>query len=250
MYSRSAYGGMMGNLTIELNTKANMSPVSKEELISSTYSLLETLDILYKSSRGLCDCDVSCGAVDWSGSESERKLVEESKVWTYLEPMWSYAEEGMLSPSLSNTDIGDVIGDLVKWLSAVESISEHCGEINQVPIIKVLTKFLARIKLEFGINFDEGKEISFIAGLEDMAVFPSWLPQVDEQYLTTVEMALLAGTSNIRSVRNSQYDKDNPLHFFKEGKKVLVKTDVAKQWLNHRRGFVPTKLNKNETTVH
>ena len=241
----------MSNLTIEIGTRRDLSPVGKEELIASTYSLLMTLEILYQSSHGRCVCDVSCGVIDYARAEKERTLVEESLVWSYLEPMWLYAEEGVLSPKLQNTHIEDVVGDLVKWLSAVESISEYCGEITQTPIIKVLTKFLARLKLDFNIDFSVGKDIPYVAGLcSGDSLYIDWLPQVDNKYLTVVELALLGGTSNIRTVRNAQYDKVNPLHFFKEGKKVFVKIEVARQWLDQRRSFVATQMENNIDIIH
>jgi hypothetical protein len=241
----------MGKLTVEIGTRRDLSSVSKEELMASTFSLLQILEILFLSSRGKCECDISCGVIDWTGKEEEINLVEKSMVWAYIEPMWLYTEKGFLTPKLQNLHIEDIIGDLVKWLSSVESISEYCGEITQIPIIKVLTKYLARIKLDFDIDFSTCKDVPYIKGLySGQDIYISWLPQVDAKYLTIVEMALLAGTSNIRSVRNAQYDKDNPLQFFKKGKKVLVKVEVARHWLNQRRGFVTTNIINDDDIIH
>lgn len=233
----------MNNLSIEIGKKCSLSPVTKEELMSSTYSLLSILRILNDSCYGLCDCFTSGGAVEWSASLEEKELVEKSVPWSYLLPMWLYAEKGELTPLAYGVHLDDAIGDLVKWLCAIGPISEYSGEDSCTPILKVITKFFARLKLDFDLDLNEGKKINELPSIEDgcITINSGWLPQIDNKYLTVVEVALLAGISNIRTVRNAQYDKENPLHFFKEGRKVLVKNEAAKKWLLLRRGYIPTK---------
>ena len=241
----------MSSFSIEIWTKKSLLPVTKEELISSTYSLLETLRILSDSSRGLCECGISCREVEWSATEEEMKLVQSSTPWSYLLPMWLYAEQGELTSLPKGVHLDDAVADLVKWLCAIESISEHSGEYTYTPILKVIIKFFARLKLDFNIELDVGGEVPLFHDIENgcMSIEEGWLPQVHCKYLSVVEVALLAGVSNIRTVRNAQYDKENPLHFFKEDKKVLVTTDTANKWLSLRRGYVVTKNTINKKKI-
>ncbi|WP_350979935.1 hypothetical protein, partial [Shewanella sp. AC34-MNA-CIBAN-0136] len=64
-----------------------------------------------------------------------------------------------------------------------------------------------------------------------------WFPQFSEDNFTLVELALLAGMKNIRTVRNAQYDKEEPLSFIKTGGQVLVTREHAVAWLAKRKGF-------------
>ena len=66
-------------------------------------------------------------------------------------------------------------------------------------------------------------------------------PDTHIKHLTLVELALLAGMSNIRSVRNAQFSKTDPLSFMKDGAQVLITVDEARRWLQGRNGFVPTQ---------
>jgi hypothetical protein len=242
MYSVSAYGASMKTLTIEINTKEDLQPVKVAQLKSSTYSVLKTLQILTDSSQNKCECDVSCGAIEWDKTPEEINFVEQSAIWSYLTSMWAFAEGGELVRFSEHLD--DAVGDLIKWLSAVEPISDYSGGNAHTPILKIIIKFFARIKLEFGIDLSEGGDVGLFPELSSgcIAINAGWLPQVGDKHLTIVEMALLAGVSNIRTVRNAQYDKENPLKFLKEGKKVQVETDIARAWLVKRRGYVATNL--------
>lgn len=242
----------MGNFSIELGTQQNLSPVKEEELMAATFSMLKTLRILSDSSFGLCECDVSCGAVDWSGTSEERELVEQSICWHYLHPLWLYAEQGEMTRLPDGIHLDDAIGDLVKWLCAIQPINEYSGDNTYTPILKVITKFFARLKIDFGMDLEEGGDVPIYDSLEYgcIPVMSGWLPQVDCKYLSIVEISLLAGVSNIRSIRNAQYDKESPLHFFKEGKKVLVEATTARTWLIQRRGFIATKVTSDTGTLH
>lgn len=244
-------GDIMGNFSIELGTKQSFSPVCEEELMAATFGMLKTLKMLSDSSLGLCECDVSCGALEWSGTNEERELVKQSLCWRYLYPLWLYAEQGNMNQP-TDVHLDDAIGDLVKWLCAVQPISEYSGERTYFPILKVILKFFARLKIDFGVALDKGGKTPIYKCLEHgcLPVMSGWLPQVGYKHLTVVEVALLAGVSNIRTIRNAQYDKEKPLHFFKEGKKVLVEVETAKIWLMHRRGFTATKATNDQGTVH
>ncbi len=232
----------MNTFGIEINTKQDLQPVKIEELMSSTYRVLATLQILTDSSLGMRDCDVSCGSIDWSSTPEEINFVEQSAIWAYLRSMWLFAENGERVRFSEHID--DATGDLVKWMCAIAPISEYSGENAHTPILKVMTKFFARLKLEFGIDLCDGGNVSLYPELISgcIPISSGWMPQVGDKHLTIIELALLAGVSNIRTVRNAQYDKDNPLKFLKTGKKVQVEIDVAKEWLSKRRGYVETNI--------
>lgn len=235
----------MSKFTLTIGTKESLAPVSQDELMASVFSVIQTLSVLHNSSLGKCECDISTTLSDWSAHPEEISLVENSALWPYLLPMWLYTEHGQF-PSFS-VHIDDILGDLIKWISAVESISEYGGQNPHIAILKVVTKFLARIKLEFNFNLDEGFKLSGntvaldIIGIDQgcVPVSAGWLPEVDEEHLSLVEIALLAGISNIRTVRNAQYDNDEPLRCFKKGKQVLVTVKDARKWLSKRRSFLP-----------
>ncbi|WP_351089895.1 hypothetical protein, partial [Shewanella sp. S1-49-MNA-CIBAN-0167] len=83
-------------------------------------------------------------------------------------------------------------------------------------LIKVILKCLAKLKL---INkLDPNELVTLSSG---------WFPQFSEDNFTLVELALLAGMKNIRTVRNAQYDKEEPLSFIKTGGQVLVTREHA-----------------------
>ena len=228
----------MSKLNIEIDPKQDLKPVSIEALTASIYSALTALQILTDSSQNKGDCDVSCGAIEWLETPETIEFVRKSAMWLLLEPLWLYAEKGELVRPKDH--LNDVIGDLLKWVCAIEAISEYSGENVHTPILKVITKFLARLKLDYQIDLSSGGDVKRYPDLSDGLVGISWLPQVSDKNLTIIELALLAGVSNIRSVRNAQYDKDNPLVFIKTGKNVEIEIDVAKHWLAKRRGFVAT----------
>jgi hypothetical protein len=228
----------MSKLNIEIDTKQDLQPVSIEALTASIYSALTALQILTDSSQNKGDCDVSCGAIEWFETPENTELVRQSAMWLYLEPLWLYAEKGELVRPKEH--LNDVISDLLKWVCAIEAISEYSGENAHTPILKVITKFLARLKLDFQIDLSSGGNVKLYPDLSEGLIGISWLPQISDKNLTIIELALLAGVSNIRTVRNAQYDKDNPLVFIKTGKSVEVEIDVANLWLAKRRGFIAT----------
>ncbi len=232
------------DMSLELALWHKLQPVSLEELMASTYSVLATLKILMDSTQNLCDCSVSGGDIEWTGTPREKELVTNSLPWSYLQPIWQYAELGKIE-SIFDIDFEDEFDNLIKWVSAVAPICNYHGEDGYVAILKVMIKFFARLKLDYGVDFNDETGLSQQLGQSNY-VFTGTnsinsLPQVDHKNLTVIEMALLSGVSNIRTIRNAQYDKDKPLQFFKKGKTVLVKPEVARVWLNLRREFVPSE---------
>ncbi|WP_445776548.1 hypothetical protein [Shewanella sp.] len=229
-------------MNLELAPRHSFKPVTLEELKESIYSVMKGLEILLYSSQDLCECSVSCGVIEWTGSENEQNLVSNSILWKYLEPIWQYAENGDVT-KINIIGLDDAYGDLIKWLSASATLFEYSGEDGHVPVLKVMTKFLARLKLDFDIDLESGANTpEFLLQLQDgfVPVSSNWLPQVNNKNLTLTEIGLLAGVSNIRTIRNAQYDKDKPLLYIKSGKTVLVEPEVARSWLKQRRGFVPS----------
>ncbi|MFT5760416.1 MAG: hypothetical protein ACI9LM_005202, partial [Alteromonadaceae bacterium] len=138
-----------------------------------------------------------------------------------------------------------------RLIEATEYVAK--GGFVYIPLLKVIIKYLARLKLDFDLDYDD---LDSKAPLEPfkhglVTIGSGWFPQVAIRNLSVLEVALLAGVSNIRSVRNAQYDKDNPLNFYKEGKKVLIKLEDARRWLTGRKGFVTSKsVTPSEEIIH
>lgn len=238
---------MQVGITIKKN--ASLNAVTEEQLQHSVYEILSALEILYNSAHGCGIADSSGGVIDFLGEPEQIKLLEESKMWKYLHSMYLFAELG--EPlDVVNGHISDMLGDLAKWISATSPILEYDGtQLNQAAI-KVIYKFIARLKLNYRWHFDGNY------GLEDHpdtlphsdvitdgipTLSSNWYPDTHIKYLTLVELALLAGMSNIRSVRNAQFSKTDPLSFIKEGAQVLITVEEARRWLQGRNGFVPTQ---------
>ncbi len=234
---------------VTINKNASLNAVTKEQLQHSVYEILSTLEILYNSAHGHGEADSSCGVINFLGEPEQIKLLEESKMWKYLHSMYLFAELG--EPlDVINGHISDMLGDLAKWISATNFIFAYDGTPLNQAAIKVIYKFIARLKLNYRWNFDGSYDsddhttsISDLDTLEGITPLSDNLsyPDTHIKHLTLVELALLAGMSNIRSVRNAQFSKTDPLSFMKDGAQVLITVDEARRWLQGRNGFVPTQ---------
>lgn len=237
---------MQVGVTIKKN--ANLQPVTEEQLRHSVYEMLSVLEILYNSAHGRGEADTSGGVIDFLGEPEQIKLLDNSMMWEYLHPMYLFAELGepldVIDYHLSN-----MLGDLAKWISATNPILEYDGTPLNQAAIKVIYKFIARLKINYRWNFDGDyspedrpdplPHSEAMDGIETLSA--NWYPDTHRQHLTLVELALLAGMSNIRSVRNAQFSKSDPLSFIKDGAQVLITVEEARRWLQGRNGFVPTK---------
>jgi hypothetical protein len=235
-------GFAMYKYGIELWTKTDLSPVNLDELKESTFCLLMTLKRLQE-----CSFKQPESWEVWSGSPENHLVVENSAIWPEMYSIWAYAEQGLYSNPFTDPDA--YFADLSMWISAVLGVNAYEGEFIGAAIIKVIIKFWARLKLDFDLDLDSN-EINTPFG-DVMAVRANWFPQIAMKNLTVLEIALLSGVSNIRSVRNAQYDKGNPLNFFKDGKQVLITVADARVWLSDRKGFIAsTQINLNTGVTH
>lgn len=237
---------MQVGVTIKKNT--NLQPITEAQLQHSVYEMLSVLDILYNSAHGRGMADTSCGVIDFCDEPEQIKLLENSMMWKYLHQMYLFAELGE-QLNVVGYHLSDMLGDLAKWITAASPILEYDGtELNQA-VIKVIYKFIARLKLNYRWDFDGAygpgdnpdplPHSDAKNGLIPIAA--NWYPDTHHRHLTLVELALLAGMSNIRSVRNAQFSKSDALSFIKEGAQVLITVEEARRWLQGRNGFVPTK---------
>ncbi len=226
---------------ISLSSKSSLQAVSEQELKRSIYQCVTSLDVLYQSVIGMADCVLTQDGPRWQDSPEHHLVAESSLMWSYLHPMWVDAEQG-LEPELNHLP-NDIAGDIAKWLSATQGISQHDGINLSEAALKVLIKYFARLKLDHRLNLVTGENCpspEFERGI--CAIRNGWFPQVHAKHLTLVELGLLAGVTNLRTIRNAQYDQDAPLAFIKCDNQVLIQTDEARRWLKRRRGFVPSKL--------
>ncbi len=233
---------------VTINKNASLLPVTEDQLQHSVYEMLSVLVILCDSAHGHGEADTSGGVIDFLGEPEQIKLLENSLMWKYLHPMYLFAELG--EPlDVINYHLSDMLGDLAKWITAANPILEYDETSLNQAAIKIIYKFIARLKLNYRWDFDGNyspkdnpdplPHSDARNGLVPLSA--GWYPDTHKRHLTLVELALLAGMSNIRSVRNAQFSKTDPLSFIKDGAQVLITVEEARRWLQRRNGFVPTK---------
>lgn len=231
-------------IQMKLNQKNNFRSVDIDSLKHSCGYLIAAIEQVYKSA---IDRTKSCslnGIELFFEKEDWKSHVVASAIWEYMEPTYTYAE-GLVKFD----DCGSIIGDtddlvmvMASWCSSTIAAQEMSGYIGiSDPILQTLTKFFARLKLDYKAYFDSVNEIKEGEyNFENVFLQTGFFGDIHLEHLTLVELALLAGVKNIRTIRNAQYDKNAPLEFFKENGQVLVTVDVARKWLEKRRGFVKT----------
>ncbi|WP_413282500.1 hypothetical protein [Vibrio sp. MA40-2] len=166
---------------------------------------------------------------NFQGTDEQLKFGKNSAIWRLLEDFYFYAEMG-INPEFSFSD--DDFMWAIEFLTHLHSLKEWHG-IGSWALEKIVYKAFARIKLDSHLDVD---------GHDDFPTLSSgFLPLAHTKHFTMLEVALLAGVSNVRSIRNATYDKNAPLATIKEGGSVLVTVDEARQWLATRPKFIPTQ---------
>lgn len=229
---------MYKNHGIELLPKCVLTPVTLDELKAAIVGVQDAIDDLRHIARG--------AAVE---SDTDRDSQHEScRIWPDLYYVWDYAEHGNYREDFFTTCADDFFSDTAKLLSGINGYNAYHGDTFGQVLIKVIFKFCARIKLDFDSDFDNRLNMPF----DEVATLNSeWYPQMAMKDLTLIELALLAGMTNMRSVRNAQYVTDEALNFYKDGTRVLIRIADARTWLAGRIGFVPsTNLPTADGVVH
>lgn len=229
---------MYNQYGVELLPKYSLTPVTMDELRASIAEVQDVLDELTIISHGT-----------YLKTDTDRdSRLENSRLWPDIAYMWDYAENGIYHKKFFSTHPDDFFSDAARILSAINGYNSWHGEEFGQPIVKVIIKFCARIKLDFDSDFDARMDTPF----QDVVTLQSgWFPQLAMKDLTLLELALLAGMTNVRSVRNAQRANGARLNFYKFGLQVLVTVADARAWLPGRKGFVPsTNLPTAEGVVH
>ena len=239
---------------LTINKNESLLPVTEEQLRHSVYEILSVLAILSDSAHGHGEADTSCGVIEFFNEPEQVRILENSLIWKYIVSMYQFAELG--EPlDIVEYHLWDMLGDLSKWIMATLPILEYDGTPSDRSAIKVIYKFIARLKLNYRWDFEgrydpedtpdplphSGAKNGINPLCSGPSISSSWYPDTHRRHLTLVELALLAGMGNIRSVRNAQFNKTDPLAFIKEGAQVLITVEEARRWLKGRKGFVPTK---------
>lgn len=233
---------------VTIDKAESLKPVTETELRCSVYEILTVLKILFESSHGYLqsEADTSSGAISFQGTTEQIELLERSAMWQYIYPMYQFAELGEPIEVITK-HISNILGDLSKWITATTPILSYDGtDVNQA-VHKLIYKFIARLKINY-FNNDKQNPIEendayqmLLEYLDEVFDVLTYYPETHRTHLTLVELTLLAGMGNIRSVRNAQFSKTDPLAFIKEGNKVLITVEEARRWLQGRNGFVPTQ---------
>lgn len=235
----------MNPFGVTLPTNINLEmDVSLSQLKEAVYGILASVGYLHDNALGVVTQWQSDSYEGWTGSNEQLHFVEGSQLWQDLEPLWLYAVKGTYKPLHRPAE--DILGELAYTLLAVSPMMTlHGYEQNHaVTVTKVVVNYLALIKLNYGIDFEElgythdGAGSHFNDG--SVIVSSNWFPQVHHKHLTVTELALLARISNTRAIRNAQYDSRNPLTFIKEGTSVLIEVSEARRWFKQRRSPQPS----------
>lgn len=210
---------------------ARFTPVSEEDFIASMYENIHYINELpsrYKAGMSYFDQAI------WEGTKEQRLLLKEYYgFFGLLESFYLYAEKGISSSDYKYKFGEDDFVFAIEPLAILHSLKEWHG-VGTWAAEKIVYKAFARIKLDTQIDLETIEK-------EFPTIGSGFLPMAHKQHLTLVEVALLAGVSTIRSIRNATYDKVSPLSTIKEGGNVLVTVDEAKHWLAKRPKFVPTQ---------
>lgn len=231
-------GDDMYKYGVELLPKCTLTPVTLDELKASIVEVQDVLDELRYISHG--------SALESDIDRDSRH--EQCCLWPTIAYVWEYAELGIYSDDALPADPDAFFGDAATLLSAINGYNAYQGLTVGQAIIKVLIKYCARIKLDFDTDF----ESALNSPLGDVITLQcNWFPQMAMKDLSLLELALLAGMTNVRSVRNAQRANGARLNFFKDGLNVLVSVADARAWLPGRISFVPsTNLPTAEGVVH
>lgn len=199
------------------------------------YFFCGALSELYKSATGENVYDWP-----WNGSDEQILLIRRTPLWAVFNDIYRYAEygntESLYFDGKQWSFNDDSILFAMEWISAINMLSETTAPDIDINIGKLLIhKFLARFKLD-GHSFTHD-HVNYTITHDCAHIY---LPMMHNTGLNIFEVGLLAGVSNLRTIRNATYDKNNPLQVIKEGHSVYVDINEARRWLSGRRGFVPT----------
>lgn len=222
-------------LLSELTKRFPLTLPDNFNLDSYCYFFCGALSYLYASATGDNVYDW-----DWKGTDEQIMLIRKTPLWKVFNDIYQYAEYGNTEPLYCDGGqwgfSDDTILFAIEWSSAFYTLSETTDPGVDINICKMLIhKFLARFKLD-GHSFENEKFDYAIT--KDCANI--YLPMMHPTGLNLFEISLLAGVSNLRTIRNATYDKTNPLKVIKEGHAVYVDINEARRWIQGRRGFVPT----------
>ena len=174
---------------------------------------------------------------DWEGTEEQRAIVHNHSLWSDFEYIWAYAEKGLNAEEVKN-GVAHALGLLIEihrfiGYGEVELVHDGSFGCESISIreagIKVVYKFLARMKLDLKIDLDYEFAMLWV------------FPLSHATKLTTSEYALLAGLSHIGAVRNEVCKKSNPLFAEKEGNNLVISIEEARKHLLNKRKFIPSK---------
>lgn len=206
------------------------------DLYRYSYEFCGAISDLYQSATG-----EDTYKWPWSGSDEQLLLIRKTPLWSVFNNLYQYAELGNTDPlyfdGMQWSFNDDMFLLALEWISSLGMKSATSDTGVDINIGKLLVhKFLARFKLD-GHSFMH-KNVNYVITGDCGHIY---LPLMHSTGLNIFEMGLLAGVTNLRTIRNATYDKTSPLVVIKEGHSVYVDINEARRWLSSRRGFVPTK---------
>jgi len=222
-------------LLTEIGRKHVLTIPDDFDLDRYCYDFCVALTALSRSATGR-------GAVEWeehwTGAPEQVIKIRRTPLWEVFNRIYQYAEFGCLDGLVFDGEQWNFNDDdillIVEWIGALLTQEQTTDIGFNLDIGKCLVhKFIARYKLD-GNSLERGP---YTICRDLLHVY---LPLTHLTRLSLFEIALLSGVSNLRSIRNATYEKENPLKTIKEGTKITVEVFEARRWITNRRGFVPT----------
>ena len=215
---------------ITIHRRCPLSPILKEDLMGYIYYDEKKIQL------SVNDIEI-CNDEEWAGTEEQLAIVQGHRLWRDFQFVWEYAELGLHVQEIKGfmAHSLDRLIDIYKFIGYGEVVLAHDGNFGHESIsvgnagAKVVYKFLARMKLDLGIDLDWEFAMH---GL---------FPLSHNVKLTTTEYALLAGFSHIGAVRNEVCKKSNPLLADKEGNNLVISIKEARKHLLNKRKFIASK---------
>lgn len=166
---------------------------------------------------------------------SNEDQIKKSWLWRSVDQMYDFGIAGLPVEGLGVGTLDGTLSDAENFLRSLKSMELYLDEDDvSLPRLSLRT-----VQTAIARHVLEGGERDIDYGVAEYGDGNG-----DYEYLTLMEVALLADMDE-RSVRNATSSKiPDALQTVKIGKRALVTTEEAKRWLADRKAFVPTKLTR------
>lgn len=230
-------------MEIFIHPNTPLTPITEEELMIYCFFSECRMEQSFND-KSICENDEI-----WEGTKEQLKIAQESRYMGHLYSAWRYAELGIpgflfteygtnkpKSIESISVEVNEWFIEMIRFVGYSQMILAHDGQFGHESTAerytgaKILYKFLARLKLDYGLE------------VLDSFMMLELLPHTSDLGLSTVEYGLLAGFSHKGAVRNEISNKETLLTAQKIKNKIVIPIEVARKTLMTKRNFVPTEI--------